>query len=154
MKIITGNIFDAKEKYICHQCNCLTRKAAHLSKDMFQHFPYADIYKDRTSPDIPGTIIIRGNGKDQRYVINILGQYYPGKPKFSDSKLDGFEARQKYFYNALLKIANIDNLESVAFPVGIACGAAGGDWNKYSLIIENFSKCMDELGVETVMYYL
>lgn len=153
IEIVTGSIFDAKEKYICHQCNCVTKKAAHLSKDMFAHFPHADVYTGRTTPNVPGTIAIRGNGLDQRYVINIFGQYYPGEPKDAESELDGYLAREKHFYHGLLRIAKIPDLESVAFPWKVGCGAAGGDWKIFQGNINNFAKYVSEkFGTKVVIY--
>lgn len=154
IEIISGNIFDSKEKYLCHQTNCITKKAAHLSKDIFIKYPYADIYSKRTIPSIPGSIIIAGNGNDQRFIINILGQYYPGSPKYLDSKLDGTLARQNYFYQCLLKIAKIPDLESIAFPWKIACGAAGGNWNYYFGVLTNFAKFVETRNVKVFIYKL
>ena len=93
LKIIKGNLFYSKAKYICHQCNCVTDKSAHLAKSMFQKFPWSDIYSsrknfvDRPLPgEEPGNIVIRGNGKDKRYVIAMLSQFYPSFPKFPDQE--------------------------------------------------------------------
>ena len=47
----------------------------------------------------------------------MFGQYYPGNPKYPESKIDGIKAREKYFHKCLMEIAKIDNLESLAFPV-------------------------------------
>jgi len=88
--------------------------------------------------DIPGDIIISGNGQDERYIVNLMGQYYPGGP--SDEEIDTAEVRQQYFYQALQKLATLPNLESVAFPAGIGCGIAAGNWNWYKGTINNFSK--------------
>lgn len=153
IEIVTGDIFDAKEKYLCHQTNCVTNRAAHLSKDVFEKYPWADIYAARQEPDKPGHIIIRGNGQEHRYVVNILGQYYPGKPKYPTSTLDGSQARRTYFYHALLRLAKVENLESVAFPWRIACGAAGGDWEKYLGVLTNFATYVEEKqGARVVIY--
>lgn len=143
IKIITGDIFNSKEKYLCHQCNCITQRAAHLSQDVFTKYPYANIYSGRETPDRPGYIIVRGNGQDQRYVINMLGQYYPGKPKYPNSSLDGLAPREKYFHQCLLRVANIPNLESVAFPWRIGCGAAGGIWEHYLATLTNFANYVE-----------
>jgi len=153
LEIVTGDIFEAKEKYLCHQTNCVTKRAAHLSKDVFEHYPYADIYTGRTEPDKPGHIIIRGNGQDQRYIVNVLGQYYPGKPKYPTGTLDGVLARETYFYRAMLRLAKVENLESIAFPWRIGCGAAGGDWEHYLGIITNFASYVGEKqGARVVIY--
>lgn len=145
IEIIEGDIVRATEQYVCHQCNCVTNRAAHLAAYVFQHFPFADIYKDRSFPHqpgpggMPGDIVIRGNGLDQRLVIAMLGQYYPGKPRFPDSKRDGYEARQAYFASCLEKISAIPGLESVAFPYQVGCGAAGGNWTEYLAMLEDLA---------------
>ena len=155
LEIITGDLFDSKEKYLCHQCNCITKRSAHLAQTVFQHYPYADVYTARTEPDQPGTIIVRGNGEDQRFVIALLGQYYPGKPKYRDSNLDGVLSREKYFHRALMAVARIPNLESVAFPWRVGCGAAGGDWEHYLGTINNFAQYVEEKqGARVVIYRL
>ena len=104
-----------------------------------EQYPYADIYSGRIEPDKPGTIIIKGNGTDQRFVIALLGQYYPGKSKYVDSTLDGIKAREKYFHQGLIEISKIPNLESIAIPKFVGCGAAGGNWDYYYGTIKNFA---------------
>lgn len=153
IEIVRGDIFTSTEKYLCHQCNCITKRAAHLSKDVFEQYPYANIYQGRTEPDKPGHIIIKGNGQDQRYVVSLLGQYYPGTPKYPTSKLDGTQAREKYFYHALLRLAQVPDLESVAFPYKIGCGAAGGNWENYLGKITNFAKYVKEQYDTRVVIY-
>lgn len=153
IEIVTGNIFEAKDKYLCHQCNCVTDRAAHLAKDVFTKYPFADIYTGRTSPNKPGTIDIKGNGQDQRYVINLLGQYYPGKSKYPNSTLDGLAIREKYFYRCLLRVAQIPNLESIVFPWRIGCGAAGGIWEHYLGTLTNFASYVEETqGAKVIIY--
>lgn len=157
-EIVEGNLFDSEAQYITHQCNCVTWVAAHLAKDMFYNYPYADIYtprrNNRDKHDEPGTIIIKGNGKDQRYVINLLGQYYPGKPSSQRKDVDSPDLRKKYFFNGLQKIIEIPNLKSVAFPWGIGCGAAGGDWNFYKGLIDKMADFIADEGVKVYIYKL
>lgn len=147
LEIINGNILDSRHKYIAHQTNCITQRSAHLAKSIFDKYPFADIYSERAKGirDEPGTIVIRGNGKNKRFVINMLAQVYPGRVKFPNSTLDGFKAREIYFNRCLQHIAKIDNLDSVAFPYGIGCGAAGGNWNKYFKMLEEFADQVSEV---------
>jgi hypothetical protein len=152
IEIVTGDLFEAPEKYLCHQCNCVTNRAAHLAKDVFEKFPHADIYTPRTSPDQPGHIIVRGNGQDQRFVVALLGQVYPGHPRYPKSTLDGIPAREKYFHRCLLRLAKLPDLESIAFPWRIGCGAAGGDWEHYLGTITNFAQYVDGQGVKVRIY--
>lgn len=145
-KVIQANLLEIDTKYIVHQCNCFTWVAAGLAQAVFEKFPYANIYKDRKPVgdengkiDKPGTIIIKGNGIEQRYIINLLGQYYPGRPKYKDSQKDGFKTRKKYFFSGLKEIAKINDLDSIAFPWQIGCGIAGGNWDEYKELIDKFA---------------
>lgn len=150
LKVIEGDLFTTDAKYLVHQVNAITSRAKHLAYEVFKRYPYADVYSPRGDyrdesyyKDEPGTILVRGNGDDQRYVIGLLGQVYPGRPRYPDSKLDGFVAREHYFFNALKLVAQIEDLESVAFPFGVGCGAAGGDWKTYFQILQNFAIFVD-----------
>jgi len=146
LQVINGDLFDSPEQYICHQCNSVTTTGANFSKAMFARHPYADIYKERVygqdpAPDqLPGNIIVRGNGEDQRFVINLIGQYYPGPAKYPESKRDGWKARQAAFQQCLDKITELPGLKSIAFPYKIGCGAAGGDWLIYRVMIKKFAE--------------
>lgn len=168
LQVIAGDLLEAPEKYICHQCNCMSSSAAHLALAVFQRFPYADIYSPRprwSQPppeQAPGQIVVCGNGNDQRFVINMLGQYYPGRPRFPGSQLDGTLARQEYFQTCLDRIillpaiqaARVTNFvgdESIAFPWQIGCGAAGGDWVIYRHMIREFA---EKVGIPVRVYRL
>jgi len=116
-----------------------------LASDIFRRHPWADIYSNRTHGCAPpegrrlGDIVVCGDGVDERFVINMLAQFYPGKPKFPESAKDGFRARRVAFANCLLKMLRVPNLHSVAFPWEIGCWMAGGDWGKYLPMIERFA---------------
>lgn len=151
--IVQSSLLDAKEQFIAHQCNCITQNSAGTAKDIYDRFPYADIYAQRDKPSTPGTIHVAGDGHEQRYVINIFAQYYPGKPKYPDSSLDGVKARQAYFHKCLLQIAKLPSLKSIAFPMGIGCNLAGGDWNWYYGMLKIFEKYVAEKFSTKVMLY-
>jgi len=152
IQIIEDNIFNSKEKYLAHQCNCVTNRAAHLAKDVFTKYPYANVYAARITPDTPGTISLKGTGETQRYVINCFGQYYPGAAKYQN---DTYELRQKWFRMCLFEISKIENLESIAFPFGVGCGAAGGNWRNYFEVLEKFSNYVKERqGAKVFVYKL
>lgn len=154
IEIIAGDLLEASEQYIVHQTNCLSDGgAAGVARLIFNKYPYADCYSDRTANSKPGTIDIRGNGLDQRYVINLHGQYYPGGVYDDNSELDGNIARQKYFYKGLLQISKLENLKSIAFPAGIGCGIAGGDWEYYKGVLTNFAKFVFEKQQTKVAIY-
>jgi len=143
VEIVAGDLLEATEQYICHQCNCLTVHSAGIAHSIFASFPYANIYLERKTKNAKhhlDEIHIRGNGKDQRYVINMMAQYYPGRTKYPNSRKDGVERRHKAFRECLKKIAQIPNIESVAFPWRIGCNLGGGDWYIYENMIRDFAK--------------
>ena len=148
LKIIRGDLLKAHETYLCHQCNCISQRSAHLSHAVFQSFPHADVYSGREIPDKPGTIKIRGNNTDQRYVINMFGQYYPGK-KYPNSKKDGREKRAEFFNLCLNQMNDLQG--DFAFPWRIGCGAAGGDWDRYLNMLRNFA---DDIEGNVTIYRL
>lgn len=132
--VIKGNLLDAPEDYICHQCNSITTKSKGLSSAIFERFPEADIYKDRQIPDTPGTIKIRGR------IINMIAQYYPGPPKFGN---DTTQMRKYWFSECLAEIETHlkgkGTIVRLALPWRIGCGLAGGNWNEYLQVLEYFA---------------
>jgi O-acetyl-ADP-ribose deacetylase (regulator of RNase III) len=153
IEIITGDLLEAPEKYILHQTNCIsTSGAAGIARALFDKYPYADCYADRLETSKPGTIDIRGNGIDQRFIINLHGQVYPGRCRYPLSSLDGLAAREKYFYRGLLRVAQLPDLESVGFPWRVGCGLGGGDWEHYLGIINNFANYVGEQDVKVRIY--
>jgi len=160
IEVVQGDICDVGCQYIAHQCNCVTTHAAHLARQIFTKYPYADIYLDRiyskikTIKDLPmdqrpGRIVVSGNGIGQRYVINMLGQVFPGRPRFITG-MDTEKLREHYFLQCLWRVSRISGLREVAFPYGIGCGAAGGDWLKYEMSIREYADANGDVSVYLV----
>jgi len=137
---ITSDLLTTDIQYIAHQCNCISKRSAHLSKSMFEEFPYADVYTGRSMPDKLGTITVRGDGIDDRYVINMFGQFYPGRVKYPKGSKDNSNIRINAFKSCLEEVENIPGLFEIAFPYKIGCGAAGGNWAIYNKMLEDFSE--------------
>ncbi len=143
MKKIVGNLLDSDAQYIAHQCNCVTRFAAHLAKAVFDQFPYANVYWGRKSEGKLGTIAVHGNGKDERFVVAMFAQYFQGQVRYPNSKKDNHQLRQESFWRCLYHVSQIKGLKSIAFPYGIGCGAAGGDWEVYEKMLKAFDERVD-----------
>ncbi len=155
VRVVDGDLLKAEDRFIVHQCNCVTSNAAHLAKSVFDAFPWSDIYSERRGFDVPlsehqpGGIVVRGEGRHERLVIAILGQYYPGRSKYPEGERDGLESRRGYFRSGLEKILLYGGIDTIAFPFGIGCGAAGGDWGQYFEMLEWFA---EELDGEVTIY--
>ena len=159
-----GNLLDATEQYIVQQCNCVATKAHGLSEQISNKFPYADSYAKRRSlfgrnwaidsdQAIPGTYEICGDGINQRFSINIYAQYGMGKPyAYGQNRVnDSNEERKKWFKRCLDGISSL-NAKSIAFPYKIGCGLAGGDWNEYYQMLDEFAK--NNVNTQVVLYQL
>ena len=145
--IINGDILDAKESYICHQCNCVTKTSYGLSKSISNKYTWADVYKTRSKnkqpPDEPGTIIEFEHPTDPNKfhkVICFISQIAPKKPKtyknlYLNTYNDTYQNRKNWFQDCL-SILDENNYETVAIPYGIGCGLAGGKWNEYIKMLE------------------
>jgi phosphoserine phosphatase len=67
-----------------------------------------------------------------------LAQIYPGASR-NNIASDDQKSREKYFLDCLEKISKIKDINSIAFPWRIGCGLAGGNWDTYMSMIDNFS---------------
>lgn len=142
MKTIQGNLL-SYEGYIVHQCNCQTTYGKGLSEHVFRKYPEANIYNDGTVRT-PGEIIVRGK------VIAFLAQKSPGKPKGNETE----QVRERWFETCLKKLGAFlkeNEINTVAFPYGIGCGLAGGNWHHYSAMIREFE---ERSSVTVYVYHL
>lgn len=150
LQMLQGNLLDAPDQYIAHQCNCVTVRSKHLAWSMFDRYPHADTYQYRTGrQDEAGTVTVCGDGKENRYILNMYAQKYPGPSKQFD---DSPPIREKWFQQCLTLIGGIPGLTSIGFPHGIGCGAAGGNWERYLGYIQNFAN--DHPHVQVRIYRL
>lgn len=158
VEIVQGDLLDATETYIIHQCNAVTDKPKGLSRAVFSRFPHADIYTSRGGrgfKDLPGTIVVKGtldlkpsDPAYQRPVVNLIGQRYPGAAgRYAN---DTNELRRRWFAQCLEDLVADGHLakgDSVAMPYNIGCGLAGGKWEEYSRIIETWAKKHSDIRV-------
>lgn len=147
--VVTGNLLEAREAYIGHQCNCITKgRGAGLARLLFEQFPYADTYKNRTTPTEPGTYSIHGDGQGRRFVVNLYSQYHPGKAK---PKPDSRPQRLEWLIRGLEMFVDDHGPKELALPYGIGCGLAGGNWQEYHDALTAFAA---EHALPIVLYKL
>lgn len=152
---VRGDLLTHDADYIVHQCNCRTTRAWGLAYSLFSSFRHADTYTVPSDPKlapmpskrVPGTFTLHGGpGTGLRGVINLYGQDAPGKASATETKAQ----RLTWFQNALLELADVPNLKSVAFPHGIGCGLAGGTWAQYEAALVEFAELVPKTEVYIV----
>jgi len=141
---VSGNVLDAKEDYICHQCNCITSNSMGLAKDLFERYPHANTYRNRRryqpdTHDKPGTILVADR------IINMFAQLSPGKPTKQETR----SMRLHWFEQCLTHISQLPNIKSIAMPSHIGCGLAGGDWKVYRGLLQQF---VQDHNITVVLY--
>jgi len=161
---VTGDILEF-QGVIVQQSNCVTLKSLGLAKSIEQRFgvnPYAGRVAcsgnaaDAVTSSVPGTIRLFETAAGTT-VACLFAQYAPGK------------ARGYSFYNRLCRERGIHEdaqqrldwfkqcLEllagrlaagtRVAFPHGIGCGLAGGNWDTYRAMLLEWSNTHPQLQV-------
>lgn len=167
---VEGDLLEAKVDVIVQQCNTKTRKAHGLSASIAKRYPYADVYRMRSgktsnTADVTTKIgsVVMCRPRTERnetgpVVACLMAQLAPGKPgAYSsiyciDTADDSKQKRIAYFQSALDELASLVRdsdgaIKTVAFPYGIGCGLAGGDWKVYSTMIEAFARAMPSIAV-------
>lgn len=136
-----SDLITTKAKFLCNICDCVSigNKGDPSALNIFQNYPYSNCYLNRLAikKSDPGTVQIKGDGKKNRYVINIFGQYYPGSPKYPN---DNITKRMEWFEHSLTKLIELDDLESLAFPRNLGVWE-DFDYNlKYINMIDDFQR--------------
>lgn len=146
VKQITGDITLVTDAILVHQCNCVTKYGKGLSESMFRRFPEAITYIRRREPSVPGTYDRIGN------VVNLYGQYKPGGCSGSETAV----RREQWFQQALNHLSAelaTGGQVKVAFPYGIGCGLARGNWSHYYEMIVEFARSLP-ISSEVYIYRL
>jgi len=134
IKIVDGDILEAKEDIICHSCNCQGVMGGGIAKQVKEKYP--DVYRqyktlcDRTeSKELLGLAQLLGcdNGK---IIANLFGQENYGR----NGQYTDYDALRKAFTSIYERATN--HKESVAIPWLIGCSLGGGNWEIVYKIIE------------------
>lgn len=132
--IVEGDLLANKiTECIFHQTNCTTRNSLGLARSIFSTYPYANVYSDGSSR-VLGTCTIRTSPNNPT-IVALHAQYYPGKPIYESesSRHTAFESALEDFHTK-----NQGKYQKLGFPFGIGSGLAGGNWDIYKMLIENF----------------
>ncbi len=122
IQIMTGDLLETDAEYIVQQCSTTVNRCMGLAAAINKKFKVSFYNKPRT----PGTIMI----KDR--IIGMMAQINGGKPKAPETTT----TRELLFLQCL---DQLPKAKTIAFPFGIGCGLAGGNWDHYFKLIKNWS---------------
>jgi len=175
-RVANGSVLEADPPVavIAHQVCCTAVSAHGFSSDVKTKYPYGDTYEPRKAvgrrnlaaePPSPGGVDVLSDPAGEGPTIACLrGQFEMGKPgryaRYALSSEDTYANREKWFAQALEKlgeelakrrrdaaVAADDEKTTVAFPCGVGCGRAGGDWMTYRRMIDAFARANPSLDV-------
>lgn len=147
-EIISGDILDANADYICHQVNCRNVMGAGVAKSIYTRYPEVKSEYHRfcalaKSPyDLLGQIHVVPILHTDLSVINIFAQLNYGRE--NGVRYTDYQALK----SALLKVNRLCSGKIVAFPYGIGCGLAGGEWVTVEKML---IQCMSDCNVKIYM---
>ena len=137
IKIVKGDILNAREAAICHQVNCQNQMGAGVAKVIYMRWPevkakYHEFCSGKRPRDLLGAIqIVELNEfRGSKVVVNIFGQLNCGHDNICYTRYDALD-------KAFTELNRICAAKSIAFPFGFGCGLAGGDWATVEKIMLN-----------------
>lgn len=132
--LVNGNIFNAPlNQIICHQVNCQGKMGKGIAETVKKKHP--DIYEEyvriceTTNPF--ARVFVAQEQEDKHVIANLFAQYYYG----TDKRYTDYEAVAKCLEK--ISIYAIEKQLDLAFPYGMGCNNAGGNWEIiYTMIDE------------------
>ncbi|PAD84952.1 Appr-1-p processing protein [Niallia circulans] len=139
IKIVKGNILDAREDLICHQVNCKGVMGAGLAKQIRNKYPvvfekYKNLCNSHVDKLLGSTQYV--DVSDGKVVVNMFAQDGYGRGK-RQTDYDALRLCLESIHYTVTSNNTVLNGKSVALPYQIGCGLAGGDWDiVYKMIKE------------------
>jgi O-acetyl-ADP-ribose deacetylase (regulator of RNase III) len=150
LKVVTGNLLDAKEKIIAHGCNCRGVMGSGVAKLIKEKWPIAfreyaeDLSHDVTSlGDSTITFV-----DDDKCIFNLLTQEDYG----TESRMVNYAAIVTSLKDAIenYSIETGELVRNIAIPK-IGAGLGGGNWKIIHQILGDFEKVYN---IEFTVYVL
>lgn len=151
---------------IVQQSNCLTTKShglSHIISKKLNIDPYATRIPIRkgvnlATPETRGIIgtnnienfVFDDNENKNYYVASLMAQIAPGKPNIYYRDItngqDTSVKREQYFKECLNDLVQFillhPDIKTIGFPYKIGCGLAGGKWEHYKNMINEFAQSL------------
>lgn len=143
-----GDILQSGADVICHQVNCMGVMGGGLARQIRDKYP--DVYQQYQSKcDADNYCLgdVQYCGEAEVIIANMFAQFGYGRDKqYTD--YDALKRCLKNVRGALQIYSHHHSNYRVAFPHGLGCGLAGGDWAiVHGMIDEIFgdSECICEI---------
>ena len=137
VKLINGDLLEAKETYIAHQVNCYGAMGRGVALQIKNKYP--DVYRryheycdEHRAKNLLGRMLLVPTD-DGKVICNLFGQ-----ERFGYGKQYTNIAAFSKAMNSLAKI--VPQSEPIAMPYMIGCGNGGTDWSIVYPIIQDIFK--------------
>lgn len=141
IKVVEGDLVNSKYDIFCHQVNCRGAMGSGIAKQIRDKYPEVyDRYRKaidsfRSFGEKPLGHVVAVPTHDNRFCVNLFAQDGYGR----DKQYTDYNAFNKCLEELAMELGTADPNYVVAFPYGIGCGLAGGDWHVISLLLKNFA---------------
>lgn len=160
IKVIEGNLFDSKAKFIVHQVNCQGKMNSGVALEVKTRYPHVfEEYKKVCHSDMLGKVQIvptniqylrcdsgsKAVPHTEQFICNFFSQ---DKYGYDGKTYTSLDALQKCLNSLKCKIHEKNNNfgTTIAMPYKIGCVRGGADWNiVYQMIEDTFVDCNVEL---------
>lgn len=137
VKLVNGDLLDAKETYIAHQVNCYGMMGKGVALQIKNRYPdifrrYQDYCNEHKVKNLIGRLLLIPTD-DGKVICNLFGQ-----ERFGYGKQYTDIAALSKAMNSLAKI--VPTNEPIAMPYMIGCGNGGADWNIVHQLIQDIFK--------------
>lgn len=129
--------------FILHQVNCQNAFGAGFAGYLSRVFPpakhyYHDYVERFLSSGDPQHLLLGQIAEvpsNNFTIVHVFGQYYYGNARKSGKCYTDYNAVE----SALSTFRDMHPNATAICPVNMGCGLAGGDWNRYSAILEHYN---------------
>jgi O-acetyl-ADP-ribose deacetylase (regulator of RNase III) len=125
-----GDLLEATEDIICHQCNTYGLFGGGLAYQIKQVYPLCEkqtIKYLQYNKDFMGNYYLYVNKEDKRMIANCFTQ--------DEDYKTNYEMLERCFTELMNNCK--DMKQSIALAFNYGCGIANGDWNKVLKILKN-----------------
>lgn len=133
IKIVTGDLLEAKERFIVHQVNCRGKMGSGVALQIRNKWPqvyesyisvWRNVYADRLLGEVQFVPVA-----DETTVCNLFGQLTFG---YDGKRYTNYEA----LYKGLEKIKVVSKGQSIAIPYKMGSDRGGASWTIVMSMIE------------------